>query len=61
MPLETVGRVSGVGYRGQMKEVVTPVRNNLFRELMLGVARHQRKMVDRESTTLGSDKTLGLM
>ena len=58
VPRETVGHISSVGCKGQ-KEVVTLAHNNVFRDLMFDIARHQKKTSVKDFTTLGTEKTLG--
>ena len=55
-PHDTV-HISSAGCR-EHTEVATLAHTNVFREVMLDVARHQRTQGEREFTTLGSDKTL---
>ena len=58
VPRETVGHISSAGCKGQ-KEVVTLAHNNVFRDLMFDIARHQKKTSVKDFTTLGTEKTLG--
>ena len=58
IPRETVGHIFSAGCKGQ-KEVVTLAHNNVFRDLMFDIARHQKKTNARDFTTLGTEKTLG--
>ena len=57
IPRKTIGHISSVGCKGQ-KEVVTLVHNNVFRDFMFDVARHQKKTSVMDFTTLGTEKTL---
>ena len=50
--------ISSVGCKGQ-REVVTLAHNNVFRDLIFDVARHQKKTSVKDFTTLGTEKTLG--
>ena len=58
IPRETVGRISSAGCKGQ-KEVVALAHNNVFRDVMFDIARHQKKTSAKDFTTLGTEKTLG--
>ena len=58
IPRGTVGHISSAGCKGQ-KEVVTLAHNNVFRDLMFDIARHQKKTSVKDFTTLGTEKTLG--
>jgi len=49
---------SSLGCKGQ-KEVVTLAHNNVFRDLMFDIARHQKKTSVKDFTTLDTEKTLG--
>ena len=51
IPRETVGHISSAGCKGQ-KEVVTLAHNNVFRDLMFVIARHQKKTGVKDFTTL---------
>ena len=55
---ETVVHISSAGCKGQ-KEVVTLAHNNVFRDLMFDIARHQKKTSVKDFTTSGTEKTLG--
>ena len=59
IPWETVGHISSAGCKGQ-KEVVMLAHNNVFRDLMFDIARHQKKTSVKDFTAaLGTEKTLG--
>ena len=51
VPRETVGHISSAGFKGK-KEVVTLAHNNVFRDLMFVIARHQKKTGVNDFTTL---------
>ena len=57
IPRETVEHISSAGCKGQT-EVVTLAHNNVFRDLMFDIARHQKKKSDKDFTTLGTKKSL---
>ena len=57
IPRETVEHISSAGCKGQT-EVVTLAHNNVFRDLMFDIARHQKKKSDKDFTTLGTEKSL---
>ena len=56
--LQTVWHISSAGCKGQMG-VVTLAHNNVFRDLMFDIARHQKKKSAKDFMTLGTEKTLG--
>lgn len=54
----TMTHISSSGCRGQ-KKVVTLAHDNVFRDLMFDVSRHQKKTSVKDFTTVGTEKTLG--
>ena len=57
IPRKTVGHISSAGCKGQT-EVVTLAHNNVFRDLMFDIARHQKNKSDKDLTTLCTEKSL---